>query len=788
MRNVQINEAESIFETFWDGGESYPDHEKFTPLNHYKQEIGDNAGAEISQKWNGVNVTIWNQPDGEIVAMERNGRLNIKDFNIFRVFAAVPKTVSFRVRCMIDGCMKTVMEKTGNDTTGEFDGHISGNEITSVRVEFTYIDNAPATVTLYWFGLADSVKQQEMEKRISPYDEKWEGCFCETYEIAPSSCIYFDVSELEIIREKVKKPPFRLIMDKMRIQAADDMNINPESEISTFVANGDRRWVRDRDMNRTTLSGPMQRLAFVGLVDENPDMLKLACRMALSLSHHTYWCESIMGVFPGATWHHRSFTEEVLAKACAVVLDWAGNLLTWHGRHIIYDAIIQKALPRMESDFKTVEYIRHMNQGIVFSGGRITALVALAHEYPRYAAWLETAENDLYEMIDDYILHDGGTMEGPGYWMYTFSNILPILYILARYRGVPLAKYVPQSVGNTGNYALSMMSTTGDGTCILPVNDAHSKRMNPIIAAIYAQISDNYGWRSLYHAIMEDFSGDVEKEFIIIAKEPEEAADDILKQGYSHLPYIGQTYLLNEVSDIGAIRMQMVSGPNYFGHCHSDKGSFILEVDHKAVLIDRGVCTYNIPYASLIGKADNHNLFMPQSDTLKAPDQDRFKQGGTVTWSNYSDGIWTYTSDNLQAWENGIYIKNYRSVFSPHPCVYLINDRTEYVSPMVSAFIINTKYEMKEDEILSETPCRIVPVGWHPENKLFEKFGYDEELKGVYQYRMYTDKAEAHNVVTALIVGDYLEVLNQIIVKTEDDKTVFIYNGKKYIAIGGEWE
>ena len=38
MCNVKINEAESIFEPFWDSGESYPNHQKYSSLSGYEVE------------------------------------------------------------------------------------------------------------------------------------------------------------------------------------------------------------------------------------------------------------------------------------------------------------------------------------------------------------------------------------------------------------------------------------------------------------------------------------------------------------------------------------------------------------------------------------------------------------------------------------------------------------------------------------------------------------------------------------------------------------------------------
>ena len=67
----------------------------------------------------------------------------------------------------------------------------------------------------------------------------------------------------------------------------------------------------------------IENLAFVGLVENDLEMMRMAVRHALSVCHCEYWCESAMGVLPGATWHHRSFTENMYCKVISLVLDCA---------------------------------------------------------------------------------------------------------------------------------------------------------------------------------------------------------------------------------------------------------------------------------------------------------------------------------------------------------------------------------------------------------------------------------------------------------------------------------
>lgn len=77
-----------------------------------------------------------------------------------------------------------------------------------------------------------------------------------------------------------------------------------------------------------------------------------------------------------------------------------------------------------------------MNQGIVFSQGRIFAQLAMIPRYPRYEGDLLRSEQDLVEMIGNYVQPDGGTLEGPGYWMFTFNECVSAFYALARFHAL----------------------------------------------------------------------------------------------------------------------------------------------------------------------------------------------------------------------------------------------------------------------------------------------------------------------------------------------------------------
>ena len=104
MRNVPINEAETIFEPFWDGGESYPCPEKYSVLKNYRITYAPDAIARITPSWFGARIDIQKGgSDGFDAVMERDCELSIEGYDIFRIFASLPENMQVTITCRIDG-------------------------------------------------------------------------------------------------------------------------------------------------------------------------------------------------------------------------------------------------------------------------------------------------------------------------------------------------------------------------------------------------------------------------------------------------------------------------------------------------------------------------------------------------------------------------------------------------------------------------------------------------------------------------------------------------------------
>ncbi len=465
-----------------------------------------------------------------------------------------------------------------------------------------------------------------------------------------------------------------------------------------------------------------------------------------------------MGVFPGATWHHRSFTEEIYCRGCAVVLDWAGGFLTGHGKQIIRDAIVMKGLPRIESDFKRMEYIRHMNQGIVFSSGRIFGLLGVLPTHPRYRGLIEEAERDLHEMIGNYVHPDGGTLEGMAYWCYTFGTVMPLVHALARHHGKTLGEYASPDLIRTGDYALAMRSTAGGGVTYLGINDAHNDTPIPAgLAAAYSRLSDRAEWNELYAALRETGELSADIFHLIVAPPVVSTATSIVRPRFDVLPDVGQVSTVRHDERLGHVLFHLCGGPTYGGHFHADKGSFIVEVEGETLACDRGVTNYDHPETRLIGTAARHNLLYPEHPDGFLVHQPGHAAGAVLTSALEKDGVTLLASNNTNAWDKGLFTLNRRRVCSPSADLYLIDDEIEMAHEWAMSFRLNSRFAMRDQDGVvwvegTKAYLRIVPLNWEPVQTVIAVEGIDDHYRPTNLLRMVAPAATAHRLVTAVEV------------------------------------
>lgn len=768
MQPVRINEAEAFIEPFFEAGASRL-HETYTGRWH------GSATGRVRGGFAAVEIDISpGEPGAVAFSMEKRCDLDLGEYDELRMLLALPSWASVVVELQesggaggAGGTWRKVIDSQGRGTTEEYAGELPFARVSGVRFSFSVAKKTDITAAIRWLGVANRKRVQQMLSRPSPFPPDWPLMLepaGKRPSFEPSIGIYFGGGdELEALRARTRRSPHREGFAKMAARAREHLEDRPEASIGKLVPKPDRRFCRDRDMERSTWAHLMEDLAFVGIVERDEALCRMAARMALSAAHCEHWFESDVGVHPGKLWHHRSFTEEVYSRSCALVLDWAGFCLTSYGRAVVLNAIATKGLPRIEQDFMESEYIRHMNQGIVFSSGRIHGLVALAKIHPRYAARVAEAEKDILEIIDDYVKEDGGTLEGPGYWHYTFMNAIATVYVLARYRNLSLDRYATDALVRTGAFELGMLSTVGGGHYLLPINDCHRSPVHPDLAAAYAAMTGSEKWRKI-HAMAAGSADSSPGYFsFIIAPDEVLACESAVEPGFRFYPTVGQVDWVTQDPGLGPVHFHFVAGPAYSGHYNCDKGSFIIEAGEDILAMDRGVTNYSHPETNLLKRSGRHNLLQPEPEGVPTPDQlSTCNPGALVTQARGDGRGMMLTCDVSGAWPEGLFTGNRRSVLAEGPRSYRFEDHAECVQAMALSFRLNSTFPMVVERaagagvsvriIGKGADLLVTPEGWTPAEVTTDEEGIDGEQRPVNLLRLVSAKAREHRLTTRIEV------------------------------------
>jgi len=755
MRAIPINAAEAIFEAFWDP--------EISGFREYSFRPNVNTRARISQFWCWVELTWETAKPGEHVAtLTRELQLDLEDYDGLLVQCTMPDTAALTVRVIVDGREKVSIERARGVNGGEeYAGKLEGKKLEKIELVFESIRGGPGAAYLQWIGIFNYDIKARMEARKPPFSPDWPGLIKpldERITPKPTLGIFFGPEDLEAIRRRAQSPPYRPIMDEMRSVAQSLLNRQPEEDIWEFAPThriwGDRcRYGRVRNSSKPSMTDPARICAFVGLIDEDPDLLRMAARFALSLAHCRYWCEGFTGRFPGSRWHHRCFYEYANTVACVFTLDWAGSVLTERGVRLVLHAMGMKGLPTIDWDFAESEYIHHMNQGIFFSYGRILGLLALQRHYPRVAGRIDLAEKVLFEIFDNYVMEDGGSHEGMAIWNASVSEGITALIALARYRGIPIKEYLPKKLLKSVDFAFTMLSTAGLPGEYLTIGDAVPNVLSHDTVAMMSAAHDDPRWKELLAGMLKRVPEATHTMTMIYG--PESLPPPRVSiPTFSRLPYTGQLTSCRETS-MGPIRLHLVGAKAEAGHLHEDKGGFILEAFGEALAIDRGMTPYADPRCPLLDDAIYHNMLTPVMPDRTHPHQLNPCPTAIIPQGEGDEQRLSASIDTTPAW-NGLFRKHTRQIESPRPELFFISDDVMFDEPRQASFHLHSYHPIRKDNesflvegdkaVLSATPL------WTTSGSRFEEDLVDREFKPVWHLMLTSEPIITRQLVTALQV------------------------------------
>jgi hypothetical protein len=549
-----------------------------------------------------------------------------------RVFAAVtvPKSASIEMTARVDGkCFSRPREK-GSDRRQEYAVDVRGKQLQEVRLEFFADEPGPAMVLISWIAIADTAMLEAQSRAGVCYDEEWIGLIkpIEKWETPRfARALLFDESHLEVLRKRRVHPDWRAHFAVLENRARQAMRRRPEETIGDFLPWCDLRYVRQRDYGRQPYHNDAQLLALVGLVNQDQAMIRHALRFLMCMIHTPNWCQSAESRLRGSTWDQRCFLEEMTMTSVCLIADWLDAALTDRARALIAQSIWDKGLAFIERDCMKHEEVHHINQGPWFCRARVLGGLMLEKMWPRVGNYVDRAISDLRADLENYILPDGGTDEGVGYWSVTLHAAMPALIAYARSRELDVRSLLPKAFEKSEDF-LATMSASAPGTVLMDGDNSTDYLVGdtiPILAqmfptSVYARIARATLLRERPETYYNWYVLDGLLAFALGPESFQEPQNVV--PTFRRLEHVGQlTSFRTDASR--STRIHITGCKAKPSHSHLDKGAFTLEIDAVPLLIDRGTVRYDDSRCDLLDRSYLHNVVTPVAEDGTFPNQDR---------------------------------------------------------------------------------------------------------------------------------------------------------------------
>ena len=612
MEVTPINEAEAVIARFFD-----PLRKQ---IDQWKKEVTPaRPGNAIEASWNAV-VCRWSQGTAVRLRMSRRVDLDATMFTHLNLCFKSMASTCVTVRAEVDGQIRTVIDRAAGKNSGqEAEGLLEGGRISWLEIEVEDPADTPGQVVLFWMGLFHEEHRQRMRERVRYYENGWGDLMLPLDVVVdrplPVLGLHFDEEGLDTLREKAASETWRPVVDRLRAEARSHLDDEPWRGVGPTWNNC---VVRDGRMENNTLWidwNAMRLCAFIGLLDDDPALMRMAVNHALAAAHCDVWHPCFAFTMPGSGVDPRAFSEYRNAINVIFAWDWAGAYLTEAGRTLLAQAISMKGLPRCLQTLMRHKYVRGNNQGVFFAYGAIVCQLALAKVWPYGGELLDVAVGALDETVTNYYAEDGGTFEGVGYATGTLAQALAAYAVVARYKEVSLKAVVPPVVAQIPDYIVTMLSTQLPYGAVIKTADGGRAGacVTPAALGLLCQISDNPAIPQLLAGLNTQqvstsyFLGDELNLMFGPDVLPKPSAEPPI---FSRLSKTGMLCSCRPTPE-GSVRLQLVGGPARAGHAHDDRGSFVLEAFGEEIAIDRGQMRYDDPRSNIIKEAQYHNVLIP---------------------------------------------------------------------------------------------------------------------------------------------------------------------------------
>lgn len=627
--------------------------------------------------------------------------------------------------------------------------------------------DGPGEIQLFFLGVFQKQRRQHIRNRILPYPEDWVDLLLpegdEPSEPEPQLGLFFGKEELERLRLRVAGKTWRSVFERLRASAHSFEDTEPWRGIGHTVnnlpvrnghcsdgVNASHNWI-----NITA----MRICGFVGLLDRDHKLMRIALHHALALAHCDTWTTGFMSGMPGSSWETRCFSEFRNAINAIFAWDWAGSLLTPAGKELLAQAVSIKSLPWVQQTLMRHPYVRGNNQGIFFSFGGIVISIALGKHWPYGDDFIEPFRKALDQTVTTYYASDGGTYEGIGYATGSLQQALTAYAIYARHKDLPLEDIVPDVAIRSVDYITAMLSTEAPigaiikhsdggraGACVRPGALGLLCRLSddPAVPAVLAGINE--------HALDPTYTPEDELNIIWGPDElPEPAANPPTFRNLQKTGLLCSTRVGRE----GLVRVQFIGGPAGAGHGHDDRGSFVLEAFGEELAIERGQMPYVDPRSATIKQARYHNLAIPHDENGQP-----MRQHNPCPVDSIAQGEGDETRLHCRMNLNGVWPEPVtdcsRELASDSPQELLVIDRITAARPIQVGFYLQSRYPWNRTAkgwTTQGTRARLTVL---PEWTTISESGEEDFILGTkepaYCLKLLSAPSQSHELATRLVV------------------------------------
>lgn len=649
----------------------------------------------------------------------------------------------------------------------------------AVRLVFDASDPMPGTIWIHWIGVRDSLLHQNLQRGYWR-EHTWGHLVSDATLQAPTrfaANLLFSAGDLEALRRKKHLPGWSDHFALLEKRAREAVRHSPEEQMSDYAPVRDERYIRAHEKGCWPyyLEGPL--VAFVGLVNNDADMLDWARRTLFCMVHTSFWCQSAESRIQGSAWNQRCFVEEMTTSAVALMADWLDELINDHAREVIEVAIWDKGLAVIERDMMKYDYLHYINQGPWFCRARILGGIYLEKAWPRplmaahpepaieqnkpwpngcnprMGTYVRRALDDMLNGLNHYIMPDGGTDEGLGYWSLTMHMVLHGLLAYARDRGTDVRSLIPEKLRRSDQF-LRIMSAVEPGLVLMDGDNSTDYLVGDTIAVLAGLFPHSAYGDILGRCLLQErkftyfHNAALEGVLAFIAGPEQIPTPRTIVPAFAILPQTGQ--LTSYRHDRSRSTRLHVSGckPNP-SHSHYDKSGFTLELDGRPVLIDRGIIRYDDPRASQLKWSCYHNVVTPV-----LPDGS-FANQVTPSTPIIPEGTGDETSlqvhvDCSAAW-NEYLSRCVRTIRSDHIDSFQVIDEGLLTQPMPIAFHLHSHHPFRIEgrRALLDFPGGGLEIDlpWASRIEACED-SIDFAFRPVYHLTAYLEPAEDFRVMT----------------------------------------